>query len=64
MAPKGEFCDWRVNVTNNMLVLYKSSKFQLNLEITNQTGANNRIFRRMKDIKWLGCGHLWVHIAC
>lgn len=51
MAPRGEFCELRVNVTLDVQVLYKSSKFQLNLELTNQTPANNKILRRIKKIK-------------
>lgn len=51
VAPKAEFCEWRINVTIDMQVLYKSSKFQLNLGLTNQTAANNKILRRIKNIK-------------
>lgn len=51
MAPKGEFRERRVNVTIDMQALYKSSKFQLNLELTNQTPANTKILQRINEIK-------------
>lgn len=44
MATKGEFCEWRVNATIDVQVLYKSSKFQLNL-------ANSKVLRRIKEVK-------------
>lgn len=50
VAPKGDFCEWRVNVTIDVQVPHKSSKFQLNLEVTNQTQANNKILR-IKEFK-------------
>lgn len=50
MATKGEFCEWRVNATIDVQVLYKSSKFQLNLELTNQTPANSKVLR-IKEVK-------------
>lgn len=51
MAPKGEFRERRVNVTIDMQALCKSSKFRLNLELTNQTPANTKILQRINEIK-------------